>query len=158
MKRIFSICLVLMLTLLPVGSIFANESDDIGESVDVSGQAPLAFIPNDNSNSKNARISVSGSGGTAVLDYGSSAKQLIWRITSSTGPIKSFVGEVYIYQGKNKLKGMYPIMITGPVTKTGTINVSWLKRGSYRAVLTGSGTTSQGRIIVKNGVSINFTR
>jgi hypothetical protein len=158
MKKILSICLLLIITILPTGNIFANESD-IGESVDVKLEVPLDFIPNDDdNNSKFQRISVKGTGGTAALDYGSGAQQLIWRITSSTGPIISFTGDINIYDSKNKLCAKYPLMSVGTITRTGTINVKWLKRGSYRAVMTGSGVTAKGRIVVKSGASIHFTK
>ena len=155
MKKILSICMLLLITLTPVGNSFASEINETSEDVGI--ESEMYFVPYENSNDK-LRISVSGSGGTANLDYMSRGKYLAWRLTASKGVLLATTAQVEIFNSKGKMVAMYPLMDNPGKTKSGIINVKWLKPGKYKAKMSGFSLTSAGIMYIKSGVQINFKR
>ncbi|CCL35985.1 hypothetical protein I5976_16865 [Clostridioides difficile] len=146
MKRLFALLLTLSLVILPSTLVFANEK---AENDSIYAEAPLVFQSNE-------KASTHGSGGTAYIGYMSS-KHLNWRITSSKGIVILFSGTVEIRNSKNMLVASYPISGGGSSTISGQIDVKYLKKGDYKAILKGTGTTGGGVLVVKSGLVQMFT-
>lgn len=55
------------------------------------------------------------------------------------------------------LVASYPISGGGSSTISGQIDVKYLKKGDYKAILKGTGTTGGGVLVVKSGLVQMFT-
>ncbi len=165
-KKITTISLSLVLPILSFTSSFANESKEyneintntlnINESIqDISfKETPLLF----KSSNELIKASLEGSGGTAYLGYMSRSKSLNWRLTSSKGAMLTFTGKIKVYDSTGRLVMTFPINKIGFTSSmTGQEYVGFLKKGSYEAELTGTGTTGAGVLNVKSGLYQAFT-
>lgn len=151
MKKITTLLLTLIICSIPLTSTFANEiSDEEFNFTEVPLEATL---------DTNARNSVTGLGGTAYIGSMNNGNTLIWRITSTKGPILSFAGTISITDTKGKhIKTLY-VSGGGPISITKQVAVgSGVKKGStYKATFNGSGVSGKYEISVANGCVHHFT-
>lgn len=157
MKKLLSICIALLIVFSPKSNIFANNKIEKSDG-NISIESQMDFIPYQTSSDK-LKISVTGGGGTANLDYLSKGKYLSWRLTSSKGTITMMTADVIIRNSKGDRVATYPLMMNGPgITQSGVINVNWLSKGKYTAKMSGVAMTPKGSIVIKDNVEIPFTK
>lgn len=138
--------MAIAIMVVPSSQIFADEKIMDSESMT---KAPIEF--------STEKASISGSFGTAYIGYMSSARMLNWRLTPKE-LISSFSGTILITSLSGTPVKTYYVSGSG-MSPTGQVDVSGLKKGTYKATFAGNGISVSGKKFnILPGLSETFTK